>query len=298
MVWDINKKIIRPNKDIIPFAGNASAGERTTFGTTSESDNLEENLNANYFRGWGINPDNTPPTVQDFAGSQFTVSLLNDYIYQCGIPEWDINQIYFKDSIAIYQGYLYISTTGDETQPNIGNSPLNTDSWALPEGGGISTLTIGSIQQSILTEEQFQAEAGPEWILWADNTEITGTALASILGIDTLPDASGRVFRNVGGNAAPLGEVQSEATAVNSLVANHSHSGDTFKGKRRRKLGAGSAAPYYNEVASSWQNGNSDLRHDIPVGGGNTTSSVSLVSSTDTETRMINITMNTFIKVN
>ena len=235
MVWDVNKKIIRPNKNVIPFAGNASSGQRNVFGTTSESDNLETNLSTEYELGWEFLSD-LPPTKQDYNGAQFTNSLLASYIFQQGVVEWSTNQSYFTNSIVSHNGAIYISTTGEDGTPNIGNDPENdTGDWINPEGSKptVFIYAIGSIQQSILSEEAFKSLNGANWVLWDSNTDITGTDLASIIGIDTLPDASGRVFRNAGGNAAPLGELQDDATALNGLLdVGHTHVSSNLKGTR------------------------------------------------------------------
>ena len=69
MSWDINKKKSRrAKKSIKPFGSDAQTGERTVFGSNSISDELEENLSVDFERGWGIVPQDAPPTRQDFNG--------------------------------------------------------------------------------------------------------------------------------------------------------------------------------------------------------------------------------------
>ena len=188
-------------------------------------------------------------------------------------------------------------------------------------------FAIGSIQQSILTEEQFQNENGSQWVLWGASTDISGTKLADIIGSDTLPDATGRVFRNAGGNAAALGQVQDQETAVNGLELTSGNASGTFaatnhlhnQGSLFAAIGIDgtqtSAVRSNNTIVGqvytesiAWYGGNGPYNptYGVDVQGnvGSSTKSASVsytpqsLSSGDTETRMINITMNTFIKVN
>ena len=234
MAWDNTKQILRPKKNIKPFSADSIENERTIFGSTQFSNDLESNLSEEYELGWEyLEAENkTNPSMEDFNAVMFTNSLLTSYIFQQGVVEWSTNQSYFTNSIAKKGATLYKSLTGEDETPNIGNDPEEEGSsnWEKVLFQSVGGLSIGSIQQSMLTESQFQTFNGPEWVLWNSALDITGTALADALGTNTLADASGKVFRNVGGNAAPLGEAQLQDTAVNGLSAGaHSHSAGDLK---------------------------------------------------------------------
>ena len=136
MSWDINKKVGRPKKSIKPFGSDAQTGERTVFGSNSISDELEENLSVDFERGWGIVPQESPPTRQDFNAGMFTNSLLASYLFQQGVPEWDSNQAYFINSIVQKDGQLFVSTDGTDGSANIGNDPAEGAKWVVVSGGG------------------------------------------------------------------------------------------------------------------------------------------------------------------
>ena len=130
MSWDNDKKIKRPSKSIKPFASDSLSGERTLFGSNSTSDDLEQNLNSDYQRGWGIVPQDSPPTRQDFSASMFTTSQLSAYLFQQGIAEYTATQHYFIGSVCQYNGSIYIALTGVDDAPNVGNEPsTSTDAW-------------------------------------------------------------------------------------------------------------------------------------------------------------------------
>ena len=80
---------------------------------------------------------------------------------------------------------------------------------------GCASFSVGSIQQSILTEAQFQAENGADWKLWGASTDIAGTKLGGLLGTDTTRcnGACVSVMRAV--RRLTLVRMQDQATAVN-----------------------------------------------------------------------------------
>jgi len=94
---------------------------------------------------------------------------------------------------------------------------------------------VGTVVQSILSLAQFQAEMGDlSWVLM-DGSNIAGSTLSGLTGNVLLPDATGRFLRTAGGDAAALGTIQPQATAVNGLTnepsavtgttsINHTHS--------------------------------------------------------------------------
>lgn len=168
-----------------------------------------------------------------------------------------------------------------------------------------SKFTIGDIKTSILPLDKFQELHGSCWIQLNQgasnsNISISGTDLSVALGnIATIKSSSGRVLRSQGGNSSSLGMTQEDATAVNGLSTNtagshyHLHGGPdpaaidsdyrrygiTDTGVRKqRPAGSSSESNYAAHTSNS----------------GNHTHSL----SGDNETRMENLTVNTFIKVN
>ena len=90
---------------------------------------------------------------------------------------------------------------------------LNVQSLVLP---------VGTVIHSMLTVDQFQAEASSSWIL-ANGQDCTGSKYTSITGFTTVPDMTGRFLRGKGTNNPdgdrPLGEYHADK------VISHNHTG-------------------------------------------------------------------------
>ena len=140
---------------------------------------------------------------------------------------------------------------------------------------------IGMIASAMLTEAQFQALNGTSWVL-IDGRSIAGSDYANATGITTLPDARGMVLRgkNSGGSARgvradgsqnPDGDV-ALGTFQSDQLGSHVHGIAVQNG-----LGSG-----IQPVGAA---GGSVSNWDTGATGGN-------------ETRMKNITVNHFIKIN
>ena len=116
----------RFNGQVLPFASNATGTNRTVFGDLLQSDNIDDNINAAFLLGWEIVGINDNPTKQDFNALAYTVSNLVSYLYQQGIPSWNINQKYYIDGYCVgSDGIIYKSLTGTLLTPNIGNDPVS-----------------------------------------------------------------------------------------------------------------------------------------------------------------------------
>lgn len=118
----------RFNGNVVPFASNATSGERTIFGDwNTESDNIDDNLNADFIAGWEAGLEgalNPYPPSQYFNAALYTSTKLIAYLYQQGIAEWNTTQEYKTNSIAVgSNGNIYKSIIDS----NIGNNPT-TDS--------------------------------------------------------------------------------------------------------------------------------------------------------------------------
>jgi hypothetical protein len=210
-------KITRFTGNLRAFAADALANERTIFGDVVESDDLDDNINANYLRGWGIVPASGFPTREDFNGAMFTAAQLVSYLHQVGVPEWDSAQEYFEHSRVIgSDGRLYRALTGDDITPNVGNDPVgDAVNWNDELGDfvelagnqsidGVKTFTESPVVPTPTTDFQTAPKGYVDGLLvaatqttsglikiaseaesrgWADNTKaITPFRLATALG--------------------------------------------------------------------------------------------------------------------
>lgn len=137
----------RFNGNVEPFAKDATGTERTVFGDTAQSDDINDNLNTDFLRGWGIVGVNDNPTKQDFNALAYTISNLVAYLYQQGVAEWNTDQEYLTNSYCTgSDGKLYRAKTGTTVSPNQGNNPT-TDStnWEDIEGKFVDLLNAQTI---------------------------------------------------------------------------------------------------------------------------------------------------------
>lgn len=86
-----------------------------------------------------------------------------------------------------------------------------------------SSVPVGSVIHSLLTEAQFQATMGSGWVL-ADGRNVSGSAYQSITGNATIPDMRGRFLRgkNNGSSNNPDGDLALGAYTADKL-GSHSH---------------------------------------------------------------------------
>jgi hypothetical protein len=114
-------KINRYNGNLKPFAGDSTGTNRTVFNDVTQSDTLDDNLSADFFKGWELVLANESPTKQDFNALGFTYGQLLAYLHQTGVAEYNEFQEYNIGSIANVEGVLYKS----KVDLNIGNSPVS-----------------------------------------------------------------------------------------------------------------------------------------------------------------------------
>lgn len=139
-------KITRQTQKI--FAGEAPSDELAVFGsmktgTPIYTNDVSQLQSSDYQQGWqnAIITDKAP-FLEEMNGVQFGMSRQLAYLFQSGIPEYDANTTYYKDSFCRVDNKLYISLTDD----NIGNDPaINTDNWKVASLGGGSSAKIGDI---------------------------------------------------------------------------------------------------------------------------------------------------------
>ena len=128
----------RYNGNVVPFAANATGLNRTVFGDTNLSDDIDDNLNNDYKLGWEIVGINDSPTKQDFNALGFTQGKLISHLYQQGLSEYNVAQEYYVNSLVMgSNGVVYQSLSGTEGSPNVGNNPITDDTnWKLQSGTG------------------------------------------------------------------------------------------------------------------------------------------------------------------
>lgn len=143
---------------------------------------------------------------------------------------------------------------------------------------------IGMIVPAMLTETQFQALNGPSWVA-IDGRSVAGSKYAEITGLATLPDARGMALRGQNTFGSSLGtradgNQNPDGTALggfqNHGMASHTHNLTLF----------GNVPAVTNLPASSGS------------GAGGTAVTGAPNSGSANETRMRNITVNYFIKIN
>lgn len=123
-------KIERFNGNVKAFAADAvNSGdylERSVFGSTATGDTLDENMVADFFRGFGVvGPNGVPPKAW-FNAALYTISQMVAYLHQAGVPEWNADQEYHTGSITNKDGVLYVSLEDD----NKGNDPASdAENW-------------------------------------------------------------------------------------------------------------------------------------------------------------------------
>jgi len=112
--------------NVVPFASEATLTNRTVFGAETQSNDIDDNLNADFKRGWEIIGLNDNPTREDFNAMGYTLGNLISYLYQSGVSEYNELQEYKTNSIAIAtDGSIYQSLVDD----NIGNALTDATKW-------------------------------------------------------------------------------------------------------------------------------------------------------------------------
>lgn len=188
-------------------------------------------------------------------------------------------------------GGLSVPVTG---APSASTWLRGDGTWAsLPASGS----SLGDIRQSLLTEAQFQSINGTGWVL-LDGRSISGSALASLTGMTTLPDARGVVLRgkNNGRSTAtgnPDGDLALGAAQVDQNLAHgHEITSDAHTGGGNEVLPAA-----FNQGYPT--NGLGPRSFVANVGPRNIPYGRLLASSVGgNEARMRNITVNTFTRIN
>ncbi len=138
---------------------------------------------------------------------------------------------------------------------------------------------IGAIKNSMLTEAQFQTQNGSGWVL-CDGRDVTGSDYDTLTGDTTIPDARGQFLRGKNNGRSDGQENPDGDSALGAAQA------DAF----------GQHTHVQQGVASPLSAGPHTVLGSAATG--TQTSSQSTQNTGGNETRVKNITINIFIKIN
>lgn len=86
-------KIDRYNGNLKAFSSSYTGNTRKVFGSTStESDDLDDNINPSYLLGWQEVAESENPPKEWFNAIGYTSTQLSAYLHQMGVAEWNTNQ--------------------------------------------------------------------------------------------------------------------------------------------------------------------------------------------------------------
>lgn len=220
-------KISRFTGNLLAFAKNALGTERTVFGNTTQSDVLDDNLNTDFFRGWGIVGVNDFPTRQDFNAMGFSLGQVLAYLHQMGIAEWDSAQEYFIGSVVIRTGKIYKAVAD-----NTGVDPVGSASW---------TAVITADGSAWMTEVLRMRTDGSNNFrgLFIDNAAGTSALAAFYAVLSGTLAQNGPIMRNYNAPSSPYlqiddnGELKFIDASTNRIARTDSfrfqaHAGGTF----------------------------------------------------------------------
>lgn len=155
---------------------------------------------------------------------------------------------------------------------------------------------IGAIQSALLTEAQFQAQFGTSWVL-ADGRNVAGSKYATITLNATIPDLRGMVLRgkNNGrgdGNQDPDGE-RAVGSFQGHQFGSHNHGGGVHNHPHGSSYNAGGSMiandrGYLAGGDLNKTDGSFAIRNSAAI----------IASNGGNETRMSNVAVNHFIKIN
>ena len=191
-------KISRFAGNLLAFAINATGTNRTVFGDVTQSDTLDDNVNADYLLGWEIVIPSEVPTKEDFNGLAFTLGQLIAYLHQVGVPEWQTDQEFHINSFTNRNGVLFVS----KINTNTGNDPDTDDgtNWVdantLNADLSASALTHNMASDADYTLSEFGNRKG---VLRITDTGVVLTGVVNII-LNTIP----RIFYAINDTAEDL----------------------------------------------------------------------------------------------
>ena len=120
-------KLDRYDGDVQAFASQSQGQERTTFGTETITDDINQQINQYFKRGWGIVGSADQPSIQDFNALGFTTTQLLSYLFQRGVAEWNGKQKYYIGSMTTHNGTLWTAQVDEPTdEPDALSSEWDT----------------------------------------------------------------------------------------------------------------------------------------------------------------------------
>ena len=157
---------------------------------------------------------------------------------------------------------------------------------------------IGDVIHAFLSEVDFQAQRHAGWVL-ADGRDVTGSKYHTVTGNTTIPDVRGLALRakNNGrsdGNENPDGDL-AIGTFQDHSFTSHNHGGGNH-GHSLFGRGGSSPTNVGDRVCTSGANASAPDRTIQEMSA--TGSGTIIANDGGNETRMRNITVNVFIKVN
>jgi hypothetical protein len=254
----------------------------------------------------------------NIGGQQYvTFSPINLLLGIVGIGGLDAPaqawKLYYVYAVASAGAVSLIASTNATAPSGFSSARLigyfDTNTSAQINGAGTHLVgSVGDFKAAHMAESQFIDENGPGWIL-ADGRNVAGSRWAALHGATVVPDARGMVLRgrNDGGSATGargdgkqnpdgtlgLGVYQADANASHDHGGitgvdspDHSHANNIYGGNFGDGPGAASwYSPFpLREIRQSYGASNRH-QHSVSPQGAN-------------ESRMKNITVNHFIKVN
>lgn len=202
-------EIDRFNGNLRAFGADAIGTERTVFGDVTQSDALDDNINSDFFRGWGIVGPSENPTKQDFNAMGFTFGQLLAYLFQRGVAEWNVAQEYYAPAIVTHAGGLWLALSD-----NTGSEPPSAN-WMRIDPGGLWKFT-GVISPAQITSNQ--NNYNPAGLSGAFTVRLDANAARNITGL--AGGEPGRVIelRNVSAFPITLVNESGSSSAANRFA--------------------------------------------------------------------------------
>lgn len=237
------------------------------------------------------------------GGQQYSTSLITISTATSGLNGIDTgiisaNQFYYvflvKSGTAV-GGVISLSTTptGFSAYRLIGQCTTETATTSLVTANGVTadSAPIGQIISAMLTEQQFRAVHGSGWIL-ADgrSTGVAASKYGTVTGATSVPDLRGMVLRGKNNGRADAKQNPDGDVALGT------YQGDVNKSHNHYSFDSDIDPHDGNTNWLLTSTAQSGMFRGGFVGGGTRP----MVTSTDggNETRMRNITVNHFIKIN
>lgn len=153
-------RLARYDGDVRAFASQSQGQERTTFGTETITDDINQQINQFFLRGWGVVGSADQPSIQDFNALGFTTTQLLSYLFQRGVAEWNGRQKYYIGSMVTHNGKLWTAQVDKPTdEPDISSTEWNValtglDVKVTADAGSIAKRNNeGTFEVSVPTED-------------------------------------------------------------------------------------------------------------------------------------------------